>query len=56
MGSMAENPILIDEEQDRENSPPPLSITAVSERPTQPLVLKQSCPFGTKFENVPDYV
>ena len=35
MVSMAENPILIDEEQDKENStPPPHATTPVSERPT----------------------
>ena len=53
---MAENPILIDEEQDKENSPPPRATTLVSERPTQPPVLIRSRPFGTKIENVPDYV
>ena len=30
------------------------STTPVSERPTQSPVLMRSCPFGTKFENVPD--
>ena len=34
MGGSAENPILLDKEEDKENSPPR---TPVSERPTQPL-------------------
>ena len=34
---MAENPILIDQEQDKENIPP-LSTTPVPERPTQPFL------------------
>ena len=55
MGSMAENLILIDEEQDKENSPP-LPTTPFSERPTQPSVLMRSCPFGRRNEKVPDYV
>ena len=55
MGSMAENPILIDEEQDKENSPPhPTS--PVYERPTQPSPLTRSCPLGARIENVADYV
>ena len=37
-GFNAENPILIDENQDMENSPPPHPTTPVSERPTQPPV------------------
>ena len=53
---MAENPILIDKEQDKENSPPPHPATPVSERPTQPPVLMRSHPFGIRIENVPDYV
>ena len=36
MGSMAQNPILIDKEQNKEN-PPPLPTTPVSENPTEPL-------------------
>ena len=53
MDSMAENPILIDEEQDKENSLP-FPTTPVSDRPTQPTVLIRRCPFGKKTENVPD--
>ena len=52
---MAEHPILIDKEQDRENSPPLPPITPVSERPTQPTVLMRSRPFGTRNDNLPDY-
>ena len=37
MGSITENPILIDEEPDKEKSPPPHPTTAVSEKPTEPL-------------------
>ena len=54
MGSMAENPILIDKEQDMENSPPPRPTIPASERPTQPSVLMKSHPLWTKIQNVPD--
>ena len=54
MGSMAENPILIDKEQDKEDSPPPTS--SASETPTHSRVLRRSGPFGTRIENFPDYV
>ena len=55
---MADNPILSDEQQDKEYSPPPppLPTTPVSERPTQPLVRIRSRPFGTRSKNVPDCV
>ena len=56
VGSMAENPILIDKEQDRKNSPPPFLTTPVSDTPTQPPLLMRIRPFGTRIENVPDYV
>ena len=55
MGGSAENPILLDEEKDKENSPP-TKTTPVSERPTRPPALLKSRPFGTRIENVPDYV
>ena len=55
MGGSAENPILLDEEEDKGNSPP-TSTTPVSERPTRPPALLRSRPFGTRKENVPDYV
>ena len=51
MGSSAEKPILLDGEEDKENSPP---TTPVSERPTRPTALQRSRPFGTRIENVPD--
>ena len=54
MGGSAENPILLDEEEDKENSPP--TTTPVSERPTRPYALLRSRLFGTRIENVTDYV
>ena len=56
MASMAENPILISEEQDKENSPPPLPTTPNSKRPTQSSLLIRSRHFGAFLENVPGYV
>ena len=53
IGGSAENPILLDEEAEKENS---LPTTPVSERPTQPPALLRSRPFGTSLENFPDYV
>ena len=48
-----ENPIVLDEEQDKENAPP---TTPVSERPTEPPRLLRSRAFGARIENIPDYV
>ena len=48
-----ENPIVLDEEQDKENAPP---TTPVSERPAEPPRLQRSRAFGARKENVPDYV
>ena len=48
-----ENPIVLDEEQDKENARP---TTPVSERPTEPPRLLRSRAFGARIENVPDYV
>ena len=48
-----ENPIVLDEEQDKENAPP---TTPVSDRPTEPPRLLRSRAFGARIENVPDYV
>ena len=48
-----ENPIVLDEEEDTDNAPP---TTPVSERPTEPPRLLRSRPFGTRIENVPDYI
>ena len=53
MGSMAENSILIDEEQDMENSSPSAT-TPVSERLTRPPALMSLRIFQTRIENVPD--
>ena len=53
MGSSAENPFLLDKEEDKENSSP---ITPVSERPTRSLALLRNRPFGTRIENVFDFV
>ena len=55
MGGSLENPIVLDEEEDKENSPPAPS-TPEYVRPTEPPRLQRSRPFGTGIENVPDYV
>ena len=47
-----ENPIVLDEEEDKENPP----TTPESGRPTKPPRLQRSRAFGEKMENVPDYV
>ena len=49
-----ENPIVLDEEEDKENAPPPT--TPESVRPTEPPRLQRSRAFGARKENVPDYV
>ena len=54
MGGSAENPTLLDEEEeDKENSPP---TTPVSERPTRPPALRRSRPLGARIVIVPDNV
>ena len=55
MGSTAANPIIVDDEEDKENSAP-TATTPESERPTEPPRLLRSRPFGTRLENVPDSV
>ena len=55
MGGSAENPIVLDEEQDKENFPPAPS-TPESVRPTEHPRLQRSRRFGPRKENVPDYV
>ena len=55
MGDSAENLILLDEEEDKENSPP-TKTTSVSERPKRPSALLRGQPFEKRIENVPDYV
>ena len=49
-----ENPIVLDEEEDKGNAP--LPTTPVSVRLTEPPRLQRSRPFGTRIENVPNYV
>ena len=53
MKRSVQNPIVLDEEQDKENFPPTLS-TPESVRPTELPRLQRSCPFGARIENVPD--
>ena len=53
VGRAAENPILLDKEENKENSPP---TTPDSERPTQLPALLRGRPFGTIIEKVSDYV
>ena len=55
-GSTAANPIIVDDEEDKENSAPTTTTTPESERPTEPLRLLRSRPFGTRLENVPESV
>ena len=47
---MAENPILIEKEQDKENFRPPNPTTPISKRPTQPPLLIRSRPVGTRIK------
>ena len=47
-----ENPIVLDEEEDKENVPS----TPESVGPTEPPGLQRSRAFGARIENVPDYV
>ena len=54
-GSTAGNPILVDDEEEKENSAPTTS-TPESERPTETPRLLKSRPFGTRLENVPESV
>ena len=48
------NPIVLDEEEDKENAPP--STTPESVRPTEPPRLQKGRAFGARMEIVPDYV
>ena len=50
-----ENPIVLNEEADKENAPPPPS-TPESVRPTELPRLQRSRVLGAGKENVPDYV
>ena len=47
-------PIVLDEEEDKGNAPPPT--TRESVRPTEPPRLQKRRAFGARMENVPDYV
>ena len=49
-----ENPIVLDEEEDKDNALPPT--TPESVRPTKTPRLQRSWAFGARIENVPDYV
>ena len=54
MEEAVENPIVLDEEEDKENAPPPT--TPESVRPTEHPRLQRSRACGSGKENVPDYV
>ena len=54
MGGSAENPILRDEEEHKENSPP-TPTTPISGRPTRCPAFLRIYPFGARIENVPVY-
>ena len=49
MEGSVENHIVLDKEEDRENSPPPAPSTPESERPTEHPILPRICPFGTRL-------
>ena len=55
MEGSVENPIVLDEEEDKENSAP-TTTTPVSERPTQRPRLLRNCAFGAGKENLPKFV
>ena len=55
MEGSVENPIVLDEEEDKENAAPPPS-KPESVRRTEHLRLQRNCAFGARKENVPDYV
>ena len=54
MEGSVENHIVLDEEEDKENAPPPT--TPESVRPTEPPRLQRSRAFGARMQNVPDCV
>ena len=53
MGGSAGNPILLDKEEDKDNS---LPTTPVSEWPTRPPALLRNRSIGKRIENVSDHV
>ena len=54
MEGSVQNPIVLDEEKDKENAPSPT--TPESVKPTEPPRLQRSRAFGARMENVPDYI
>ena len=54
-GSIAANPIIVDDEEDKQNSAP-TTTRPESERPAEPPRLLGSRPFGTRLKSVPDSV
>ena len=54
MEGSVENAIVLDEEEDKENAPPPTTPEYV--RPREPPRLQRSRAFGARMENVPDCV
>ena len=54
-GSTAVKPIIVDDEEDKENSAATTTIPE-PERPTELARLQRSRPFGTRLENVPESV
>ena len=53
MEGSIENPIVLDEDEDKKNAPPPPT-TPESVRPPEPPRLQRSNAFGATMENVPD--
>ena len=53
-GGIVENPIVLDEKEDKEDAPPPTTPEFV--RSTEPPRLQRSRAFWARMENVPDYV
>ena len=56
MERSVKNPIVVDEEEDKENTHPPAPSTSVSVRPTEPPRPQRSRAVGARIENVPDFV
>ena len=54
MEGSVENPIVLDEEEDKQNAPPPSTTESV--RPTEHPRMQRSRAFGAAIENEPDYV
>ena len=54
MEGSVEKPIVLDEEENKENAPPPT--TPESVRPTEPPTLQRSRAFEARMKNVPDYI